>query len=44
VAITQDGSWNGHRFALLRLAAKLFHVGADVDGLAHRLHLPLDCG
>jgi hypothetical protein len=37
-AHTRDGSWCGRRLTLLRLAAKLSHVGADVDGLAYRLH------
>jgi hypothetical protein len=28
----RHGSWGGHRLPLLSLAAKLAHVGADVDG------------
>jgi hypothetical protein len=28
----------------LYLDAKPSHVGADVDGLACRLHRPMDCG
>jgi hypothetical protein len=39
-----DSSWGGHCLALLRLAAKLFHVGADVDGLACHLHQPTNYG
>jgi hypothetical protein len=31
VVDARDGSWDGHHLALLRLAAKLSHVGADVD-------------
>jgi hypothetical protein len=34
----------GYCLVLLRLAAKLSHVGVDVDGLACRLHQPTDCG
>jgi hypothetical protein len=44
VARVQDDSLHGHRLVLLRLAAKLSHVGADVDGLACCLHRPMDCG
>jgi hypothetical protein len=38
-----EGSWGGHRLAVPRLAAKSFHVGVDVDGLACHLHWPTDC-
>jgi hypothetical protein len=34
----------GHRLALHRLAAKISHVGADVDGLVCHLHQPIDYG
>jgi hypothetical protein len=44
VATTQDDFWGCHRLDLLCLSAKLSHVGADVDGLAGRLHRPMDCG
>jgi hypothetical protein len=44
VAGTQGGCWGCHHLTLLRLAAKLFHVGADVNGLACHLHQPTDCG
>jgi hypothetical protein len=30
-----DGSWGGHRPTILRLAATLSPVGANVDGLAY---------
>jgi hypothetical protein len=40
----QDGFQGRHRLALLRLAAKLFHMGVDMDGLAYRLHRPMNCG
>jgi hypothetical protein len=40
----RDNFWGCHHIALLHLAAKLFHVGADVDGLTHRLHRPTDWG
>jgi hypothetical protein len=43
VAGTRDGSWDGYCLALVRLAAKLSHVGANVDGLACRLYRPPDC-
>jgi hypothetical protein len=33
-----------HRLALVRLAAKLSLMGADVDGLAYRLHQPMHYG
>jgi hypothetical protein len=33
-----DDFWGCHHLALLHLAAKLSHVGADVDGLDCRLH------
>jgi hypothetical protein len=35
--------WGCDRIALLRLVAKLSHVGADVDRLACSLHWPTDC-
>jgi hypothetical protein len=38
VAGARDDFWGCHHLALLRLAAKLSHVGGDVDGLAYRLH------
>jgi hypothetical protein len=44
VAGARDSSWSGHHRALLRLAAKLSHVGAIVDGLAFRLHWSMNCG
>jgi hypothetical protein len=44
VAGAQDGSWGGHRVALLHLVAKLSLVGVVVDGLAGHLHWPMDCG
>jgi hypothetical protein len=44
VAGAQDSSWGGHCLTLLHLAAKLSLVGADVDGLACRLHRSTDCG
>jgi hypothetical protein len=44
VAGARDNSWSGHCLALLCLAAKLFHVGADVDGLDYRLYRPMDYG
>jgi hypothetical protein len=40
----REGSWGGHRIAIPCLAAKSFHVGADVDALAHRLHQPTNYG
>jgi hypothetical protein len=44
VAGARDNFWGCHHIALLHLAAKLFHVGADVDGLTYRLHRPTDWG
>jgi hypothetical protein len=44
VAAARDDSWSGHHLSLLRLAIKLSHVGAEVDGLAYRPHRPTDCG
>jgi hypothetical protein len=44
MAGAREGSWSGHHLALLCLATKLSHVGADVDGLAFRLHRPTDFG
>jgi hypothetical protein len=43
VAGARDGFWGGHDLTLLRLAAKISHVRADVDGLACCLHRPIDC-
>jgi hypothetical protein len=40
----QDGSWGGHRFALLDMAAKLSHVEVDVNGLACYPHRATKCG
>jgi hypothetical protein len=40
----RDGSWGGHNLAILRLAAKLSHVAADVDRLACHLHWSMDYG
>jgi hypothetical protein len=31
MADAQDGSYGGHRLAVLYLAAMLSHIGADVD-------------
>jgi hypothetical protein len=39
-----DGFLGCHRLALLSLAAKFSHVGGDVDGLAYRLHWPMNYG
>jgi hypothetical protein len=44
MADARDGSWGGHRLTSFCLAAKLSLMGADVDGLACRLHQPTDCG
>jgi hypothetical protein len=44
VAGAQDSSWGGHRLALLQLAAKIYQVGADMDGLACRLHQTTNYG
>jgi hypothetical protein len=44
VAGARDSSWGCLRFAFLYLYAKSSYVGADVDGLAYRLHHPTDCG
>jgi hypothetical protein len=42
VAGAQDGfSWCRY-LSLFRLAAKLSHVGGDVDGLAYRLQRPMN--
>jgi hypothetical protein len=41
---TRGGLRCGHHLGLLRMAAKLSHVGADVDGLACCLHQPMNCG
>jgi hypothetical protein len=35
VASARDGYWGCHCLALLHLAAKIFHVGVDVDELAY---------
>jgi hypothetical protein len=34
VASARDGFWGCHCLALFHLAAKIFHVGANVDELA----------
>jgi hypothetical protein len=44
MAGVQDSFWRWNRLALIRLAAKLSHVGANLDGLAYRLHWPTSCG
>jgi hypothetical protein len=44
VAGTWDRFWGCHHLTLLHLAVKLSHVGADVDGLACRLHRSMDYG
>jgi hypothetical protein len=38
VTAARDGFWGCHCLAFLGLAAKLSHMGVDVDGLACRLH------
>jgi hypothetical protein len=40
VAGARGGSWSGHHISSACLAAKLFHVGADVDGSAYHLDQP----
>jgi hypothetical protein len=40
----RDGFWGCHGLALLRLVAKTYHVGADVDEIACRLYYPTNCG
>jgi hypothetical protein len=40
----RNGFLRDHHLGLFRLASKLFHVGANVDGLAYRLHRPTNCG
>jgi hypothetical protein len=42
VASAQDGSWDSHRLASSWLAAKSFHVWADVYGLTYHLHRPMN--
>jgi hypothetical protein len=44
VAGARDDLWGCHCLAFLRLAAMLSHMGADVDGLAYRLHQPTNGG
>jgi hypothetical protein len=40
VASVRDSSWDSHRLASFWLAAKSFHVWANVYGLAYHLHRP----
>jgi hypothetical protein len=44
MADARDGSWGGHHLTSIRLVTKLSNVGANIDGLAYRLHRPKDCG